>query len=419
MAEIIICPKCGNRVVRGSTHCLHCGARLTDGIGAAQQTAVSGTKLETSEDSLHLAESTMTDMLATEQTSPTGEQTAETEEDVLPPIDEGLLPEPEAEGETTDTGASSPGLLEAETETADNMTWDVEDISADAGEGMRVVEKEATVAREIEADEVREGDPFREVAPPVVVDQDDDSVVTDDVVMQVLRDTTEDEEAVQAVAHLFPKGKGTTSREFVEVVVGKPKRIQPKEPMRELQTPSCPSCGAILTGDDFEYPGYVFEAMGRARMEHGDALLDNGDHEKAIEEFERAKKLFERAGNEKLVEEAMKRVDYSYEAMAESHFSEGESHLRADEFEWAIVQFKKAREIYMFTTRAKMRAKCSERIRKSYEEWGKHLEEEAERMAKLGDSRRALMLYQEAAEKYREANAEKRLRGLEKKIARV
>ncbi len=178
-------------------------------------------------------------------------------------------------------------------------------------------------------------------------------------------------------------------------------------------------CIRDRTGDDFKYPPYVFEAMGRARVEHGQTLLESGQHERAIEEFERAKKLFEKAGNEKLLEEASRLVDAGYEAMAESHFAEGEMHLKSDEYEWAIVQFKKAREIYMFTTLSKMRAKCSDKIRKAYEEWGKHLEEEGDRLAKFGDSRRALMMYQEAAEKYREANATKRLRGLEKKIRRV
>jgi Flp pilus assembly protein TadD len=83
------------------------------------------------------------------------------------------------------------------------------------------------------------------------------------------------------------------------------------------------------------------------------------------------------------------------------------------------VQFRKARELYMFSTDAKKRAKCSEKVRDSYAGWGKLLEDEGDALAKSGNTRDALLKYQEAAAKYREAGAKKKLKGLDKKIRKA
>ena len=119
---------------------------------------------------------------------------------------------------------------------------------------------------------------------------------------------------------------------------------------------SCPNCGVAITSDGFEYPPYVFDAMGKARSDYGDQLLKEKEHERAIEYYEMAKVLFEKSGTEKNVAEALRKIDMGYDAMAQFHFDEAETHLKEGDFEWAIVQFKKARELYMFTTDAKKRA---------------------------------------------------------------
>ena len=73
----------------------------------------------------------------------------------------------------------------------------------------------------------------------------------------------------------------------------------------------------------------------------------------------------------------------------------------------------------MFSTDAKKRARCSEKVREAYVEWGKDLESQGDQLAKQGSSREALSKYQEAAAKYREGEESKRLRGLEKKIRKA
>ncbi|MHA1771667.1 MAG: hypothetical protein ACTSYL_08305 [Candidatus Thorarchaeota archaeon] len=454
MPEYIICPECGNRVAKGSTHCLHCGTRLN--VEVTEETPVTPGTPSTlpRDDRLDSLESTMTDMLAEDDMGLKHTPPESVETDSLPPIDEDLLPESVLEPiESEKAPTITPGeKAPEESSPEDALEWEVDEgtetgstSSADYGkireiDASEVREVDATITREIDTDMVREGDPFVEVEPPVPKDMDDmehipvkevDPTYGED--MEPIREvipTPEDAKThlfteedpsrtAKAVSHLFPEGKGTTSKEFIEIVVGKPKKIVIKEPMRELETPMCPSCGAIITTDDFKYPEYVYEAMARARMEAGVQMLKRAEHEKAIESFEKAKLLYERAGDKKGIEEATRKVDEGYEAMAESHYIEGEQHLKQKEFEWAIVQFRKARELYMFTSLAKMRAKCSERVRRTYEEWGKALESEADNLSKAGDSRRALTMYQEAAEKYRLADATKRLKGLEKKILRA
>jgi hypothetical protein len=265
----------------------------------------------------------------------------------------------------------------------------------------------------VEADDVKEGMPFKEVEPPQVVD-----FSTQEALEHLFPDQRV-EETREAVSHLFPDGRGHTGQDFIDVVVGKPKKVDIKEPMPELEEPACPGCGSALAADGFVYPPYVFAAMGKARLEAGEARLKEKLHEKAIESFEMAMKLFDRAGNGKMVADARKKVDEGYDAMANEHFLQGENHRKVKEYEWAIVQFKKARELYMLTTDPKMRSKCAEKARECYVEWGRALESEGDKFAKSGMTRDALASYQDAAKKYREGDAHKKLKDLEKKIMKA
>ncbi len=423
---------------------MHCGIRIGKDMKSMGKPIVIENAPSPVTDKLENLEDKMADMLA-QSGLPTTEHSTEAptnsdaEGDVLPDIDDSVLPEPEEverleEEATLETTTIPP---------TDELTWEVDNsVPVDAEPVVTTDESTAIPAessREVEvrdydhasaemawdtssipefsSDEVKEGMPFKEVAPPRVVG-DGITTSTDEALRHLFPDDI-DASTTEAVTHLFPRGRGDASRSFVDVVVGKPKKIGITSIMHELKTPSCPNCGTTITGDGYEYPFYVYEVMGKARLEQGVQRQKENDHEDAIESFEIAKTLFERAEIPKAIAEAQRRIDGGYEAMAASHLTQGEMHFKAAEFEWAAVQFKKAREIFMFTTRAKMRAKCSGRIRASYGAWGKAIESDGDRLSKEGRSREALAKYQLAAEKYKEADAPKRLRGLDKKIRKA
>jgi len=443
MTEYIECPECSKRIRKGSTFCLHCGIRIGDDMKSMGSPIVTENTPSTETAGVEGLEDRMADML-TQSGVPTAVHSTEAptssaaEVDVLPDIDDSVLPEPE---EVARPEEESP--LEATSlPPADELTWNVDNPAQ--AEGMPVMAADELAAApaepessretevrdydhvsaemnwdtssipEFSSDEVKEGMPFKEVAPPRVA-TDDIATSTDEALRHLFPEEI-DASTTEAVTHLFPRGRGVASRDFVDVVVGKPKKIAITTTMHELKTPSCPNCGTTITGDGYEYPSYVYEAMGKARLEQGVQKQNENEHENAIESFEMAKTLFERAENPRAIAEAQKRIDGGYEVMAASHLTQGEMHFKASEFEWAAVQFKKAREIFMFTTQSKMRAKCSERIRASYGAWGKAIESDGDRLSKEGRSREALAKYQLAAGKYKEADAPKNLRNLDKKI---
>ena len=353
--------------------------------------------------------------------------------EVLPPMEEDLnwddstLPTPE-EQLTEEDLALVDDIVEAHAgEPSGSATEEPNAAVSDGPPLLPIGEPEVPEGRSTDlsweegVEGIKVGMPFKEVEPPRVFDEEV-PITTEEALEHLFPEGAPKEiqaEAREAVEHLFPEGRGSTTTSFIDVVVGKPSRVGLKGPLQELETPVCPNCGVALSSDEFEYPPYVFEAMGKARLERGEQHLQENEHEKAIESFEIAKMLFERAGNEKGVAESVKRVDVGYDEMAKFHFDQGESHMKVNEYEWAIVQFRKARELYMFSTDAKKRARCSERVREAYVEWGKDLESQGDQLAKQGNSRDALAKYQEAAAKFREGEETKRLRGLEKKIRKA
>jgi ribosomal protein L32 len=446
MAEFIECPECGKRIRKGSTFCLHCGIRIGDDMKPMGSPIVTENTPNTETARVEDLEDKMADMLKQSGVPTTVHSTEaptslDAEADVLPDIDDSVLPESKEIARPKEESALEATSLPP----ADELTWEadspapVEEMPIVAADELAAAPAEPESSQEAEvrdydhvsaemswdtssipefsSDEVKEGMPFKEVAPPRVA-ENDIATSTDEALRHLFPDEI-NASTTEAVTHLFPRGRGVASRDFVDVVVGKPKKVAITSIMHELKTPSCPNCGTTITGDGYEYPSYVYEAMGKARLEQGVQRQKENEHENAIESFEMAKTLFERAGNPKATFEAQKRIDGGYEAMAASHLTQGEMHFKAGEFEWAAVQFKKAREIFMFTTRGKMRAKCSERIRASYGAWGKAIESDGDRLSKEGRSREALAKYQLAAEKYKEADAPKRLRGLDKKIRKA
>lgn len=399
MSEQIKCPECGNKMRKGSTFCMHCGARIPE--DTLPESSLEEKALGNVEDILPAVEESGLDDI-NEPSSDIEQSTQETES---PAPSDGLSWDdelPELPIETTQETEISTPVKVVDTEEKEDTASSTGGLSWEEG-----------------VDEIKEGMPFKEIEPPRVYAEAHDTEVTTEEALEHLFPEVRDDATRDAVAHLFPEGRGSTSLSFIDVVVGKPERISIKKPLREIETPVCLTCGTIPTSDGFAYPAYVFDALGKARIENGEKLLQENEHEAAIENFEMAKLLFEKSGNEKNLAEAIKRIDFGYDEMAKSHYDQAETHLKEGEFEWAVVQFKKARELYMFTTDAKKRVKCAERARESYAAWGKLLEDEGDRLSKAGETREALAKYQEAAAKYREGGDSKRLRGLDKKIRKA
>jgi predicted negative regulator of RcsB-dependent stress response len=421
MPEFINCPVCGKKVREGSTFCIECGARLAGKKEEQKRRKPNPKEDETEEDELTELEKRMLGLLGNEEaiySQEPSEQTrqdqveatknaAQSSEESTPDLEWDVRLEEETISVEENEPQVGPDTVSVQENTPQepsskppkqqvDLSWDVEDIP------------------EMEADQVQEGMPFEEVEPPEV--KSSGPAPTPKEAKKHL--FPEDEEccAREAVSHLFPQGRGVTDNDFIDVVVGTPRKISVEEPMKELEQPTCPSCGSALTSDGFEYPPYVYEAMGKARIEHGEELLEKNEHEEAIESFEKAKMLYERANDEKKLEKCREKIDEGYESMAEFHYDQAEVHKKNREYEWAIVQYRKAREIYMFTTKRKERAKCAEKVRECYVDWGEELEERGDYLAKEGRTREALAKYQKAAEKYKQGEDDKHLKGLEKKI---
>jgi len=416
MSDTLKCPKCGKNVRKGSTFCMGCGARLEGNLTALE-------KEETLEGTLP----DMEDELSPETSGP------EEDSAVLPDLDDSTLPpvthetdthEPNDQKFSWDSEALDDNPISTSSSRYDSIQIEEEDETDTPSEEPEVKSSEkASLSWDVgqieerESSDVKEGMPFKEVAPPKVFSYDLEDV-NQDAIRHVLPE--EEDATLDAVAHLFPSGRGMTSSDFIDVVVGKPEKVTLKQPLQELKLAACPNCGTALNEEeDFQYPPFVFEAMGKARIEFGEKKLEENDHKRAIEEFEKAKVFFEQANNEKLVDEAMKKIDEGYDRMAKYHYDQAEQHAKDGQFEWAIVQYKKAREHYMLTSDTKMRSKCAEKARDLYVEWGKSLESEGDNLAKSGQTREALEYYRKAAEKYREGDDSKKLSGLEKKIRKA
>jgi hypothetical protein len=398
MVDRLQCPVCGKSIGKGSTFCIGCGNKIPENLEPVS-TENPGVLPSVEESGLdEIAVPATTDEPTTkEEPASADELSWEEELPDLPPVGT-------TEIGTGETMASAPASTPS-------------DISPKVEETSDPDESELSWDESVE--DIKVGMPFKEVEPPrVVKDAEAIEVTTDDALTHLFPEGSDDATR-DAVTHLFPEGRGSTSATFIDVVVGKPSKISVKKPMKELEHGSCPNCGVVITSDGFEYPPYVFDAMGKARSDYGDQLLEENEHERAIEYYEMAKILFEKSGNERNIAEAQKRIDLGYDAMAKYHYDEAEAHLKENDFEWAIVQFKKARELYMFTTDSKKRAKCAERAREAFVIWGKALESEGDDLAKAKQTRDALTKYQEAAAKYREGGDSKKLKGLDKKIRKA
>ena len=311
MQDQVICPSCQQRIRKGSTFCIGCGNAVPENLPSdpPEPTLEESEILDEPEKDASLDESVLEDL-------PTDTPPA-VEPEELPPAEEDL---------SWDESVPAHEPLEIEGSVSS------EEIALEAGEPkgpplLPIGEPEPPPGRSTDmsweegAYEIKEGMPFKEVEPPRVYDEEI-PVTTEEALDHLFPEGAPKEireETKEAVEHLFPEGRGSTTTTFIDVVVGKPDRVGLKGPLQELQTPACPNCGVALSSDEFEYPPYVFEAMGKARLAQGEHHLQENEHEKAIESFEIAKMLFEKAGNEKGVAESTKRVDVGYDAMDTGH----------------------------------------------------------------------------------------------------
>ncbi|MGY5858186.1 MAG: hypothetical protein RTU63_02355 [Candidatus Thorarchaeota archaeon] len=389
MVDHLQCPECGKNVGKGSTFCLGCGNKIPEGLEPVS--------------------------------APKPDTLPSVEESGLDEIAEPTIPEPKPDELSWDEEIPDLPSGETEVSSGETMATMPAAVPFDSVPEARdpVVNDEPELSWDESVEDVKEGMPFTEIEPPRIVAEATATEVTPDDALTHLFPEVADDATRDAVTHLFPEGRGSTSATFIDVVVGKPAKISIKSPLKELDNASCPNCGVAITSDGFDYPAYVFDAMGKARSDYGDQLLKDNEHERAIEYYEMAKMLFEKSGTEKNIAEAAKRIDMGYDAMAQFHYDEAEAHLKEGDFEWAIVQYKKARELYMFTTDSKKRARCAERAREAYSIWGKALEAEGDKLAKAKKTRDALAKYQEAAAKFREGGDSKHLKGLDKKIRKA
>ncbi|MEM2143646.1 MAG: hypothetical protein QXS20_03085 [Candidatus Thorarchaeota archaeon] len=416
-----ICPVCGASVGKGSTHCIKCGSRLDGTMDVKKREADAATPVSAS---LEQTSARMNESLENVDTLPWDFELEEGTEDTPSSVDLGVdFPAVSAAYQDRDgTNPVDDGTpQDVEMGHTDSLPEDiveaaVGDADSESQSPPAEIDWDESGIIESSSEDIKEGNPFVEIEPPKVNHEDDEQPVLD--VDEHTIPSVMDEADRQVVEHLFPAGRGTTSRDFIEAIVGKPRKRSDVQ-VTEATGLNCPTCGTPMVSDGFTYPPYVFEAMARARLEAGLQLLREGQHEKAIESFEKAKRLAEESENPKIIEEATRRVDEGYEAMAATHFAQGEKLAKEGEFEWSIVQFKKAREIYMLTADARARARCNERVREVYSEWGRHIEEEGDSLAKKGFVRDALMRYQMAGEKYKLGDDTKRLRALDKKIRKV
>ncbi|MHA1587987.1 MAG: zinc ribbon domain-containing protein, partial [Candidatus Thorarchaeota archaeon] len=127
MAEFIECPECSKRIRKGSTFCLHCGIRIGKDMKSMGDPIITKDAPSPVTDSLENLEDKMANMLAqsglpTEVQSAEAPTNSEAEGDVLPDIDDSVLPEPEEV-----THAEEGATLEATTiPPADELTWEVD-----------------------------------------------------------------------------------------------------------------------------------------------------------------------------------------------------------------------------------------------------------------------------------------------------
>jgi hypothetical protein len=71
----------------------------------------------------------------------------------------------------------------------------------------------------------------------------------------------------------------------------------------------CPSCGSVISKDQFSYPEVVYSAMGAARLKQARFLVVQGKNEAAMKELRIARSLYTRAGDSTGLEETSKLVD--------------------------------------------------------------------------------------------------------------
>ena len=242
MTDVITCPNCKTSLRKGSTFCMKCG------------TAVNGRKISTTPDPVpdSVDESVSETVTSNEATLPEMEDW-----DKLPNDTDDLMAATvdaldESERLTSEKPITPPDV---ELPPADDLSWEEgldsktipepipevpvieETLDNSVKEEDPIIEEAPAVeptsrdlsweTPEAYSAEIKEGMPFKEVAPPTVVDED---IIEVTEAREHLFTDAPDEDTREAVTHLFPHGRGETSTDFIDIVVASIVMIFPLNP---------------------------------------------------------------------------------------------------------------------------------------------------------------------------------------------
>ena len=216
------------------------------------------------------------------------------------------------------------------------------------------------------------------------------------------------------------KIQSITEKEDIEFEIEEPTEEEiPLAAASVTSTITCPKCGHIYTPDNFEYPEYVYAAMGRARMEAAIELIKEKRYTEAIELLNKAKKIYEHANIEDGIKNTIEKINESYISMGEIYRKQGEQLLKQKQYEDAIVQFNYARSYYIKADAEKRVNSMDNKIQETYQKLGEELQKEAEQEVKQGNNKIALALYQKAINIYLKINETKKIKEIEKKMKKL
>lgn len=267
--------------------------------------------------------------------------------------------------------------------------------------GEHIVEEETT-AIEIES-------PFTPI--------DESELPSDEVLESAIEPIGEHKQAIQDKVSAPQK---TTTGEDIEFEIEEPiEEGIPVSAASVTSTITCPRCGHIYTPDNFEYPDYVYEAMGKARIEAANALMKEKKFTEAIELLNKAKRIYEHASNEDGIKTTNEKITDAYVSLGEIYRKEGEKLLKNKQYEEAIEQFNIARDYYIKAEDNKRIKNIENKIRETYEKAADEYQKQAEQYAKRGDRSNALNLYQKAIDICLKINDTKTIRDIEKKMRKI
>jgi len=214
--------------------------------------------------------------------------------------------------------------------------------------------------------------------------------------------------------------KQTTGEEDIEFEIEEPTEEGVSVSAVSVTTTiTCPRCGHIYTPDNFEYPTYVYEAMGKARVEAANALIKEKKYIEAIELLNKAKRIYEHASHEDGIKNTNEKITNAYISLGEIYRKEGESLVKNKQYEDAVRQFEIAKDYYIKAKDSKRIKNMENKINEAYEKAAEDYKKRGDAAVKSDDKKLALELYQKAIDCYLKINDTKSIREIEKKIKKL